>query len=300
MHIVVLLSSYNGEKYIQEQLDSLYDQTQKVDVLVRDDGSTDSTCKILEQNAKAGKLNWYSGDNLRPAKSFWDLVKNAPQADYYAFCDQDDIWFNDKIEKAVNILQKVAKQDQPLLYCSAVDVVDENLNPLKIKFNHHPGCAYLDFAHSLIYSLAPGCTMVFNDLARNEFVKYDMDKEFPIIHDWLAHKIVAMLGQIVYDFSPSIYYRQHSNNVIGAHKRSRIKRVINLMRSSECVRSNSASSLLHIYNEQLDDEKKILLNLVANYKNNCKYKKQLKKDKRFYTTRAEYIVFRILVVLNKI
>ena len=97
--VVVLLSTYNGEKFLEEQLRSLQGQIGvDVTVLVRDDGSTDNTHAILDEWSKNGFLSWYTGPNLGPAKSFLDLLCNAPDADYYAFCDQDDVWHKDKVK----------------------------------------------------------------------------------------------------------------------------------------------------------------------------------------------------------
>lgn len=297
MKVLVLLSTYNGEKYLQDQLDSLYCQTVFVNILVRDDGSTDSTQEILEENAKNGKLTWYTGENLKPAKSFWDLVQNAPQADYYCFCDQDDVWFKDKVEKAIKNIEEVEDRNQPLLYCSNLVVTDDKLNPIKdLKKSNK---VYTDFAHALIYSLAPGCTMVFNQKARNELIKYDMNFEFEIIHDWLAHKIVAMLGSVIYDNDASMFYRQHGNNVIGA-KTSKFVRLKRLLTSKECIRSNTAASLLKVYKSQLRTDKIELLQMVANYKNDKLLKKRLKKDKHFLTTKSNNFVFNLLVSLNKV
>ena len=93
MKITILLSSYNGEKYIEEQLNSIFNQTyDNISILVRDDNSKDGTVKILEKYAAQGKLKWYSGENLGCAKSFWDLLCNFGESDYYAFCDQYDVW----------------------------------------------------------------------------------------------------------------------------------------------------------------------------------------------------------------
>ena len=130
MRICVMLSSYNGEKYIKEQIDSIL--AQKIDgemiLLVRDDGSTDETKQILnEYRSKYNNISWYTGDNLKAAKSFWDLVNSAPDADYYAFCDQDDVWYPDKLVRAINALEKEAI---PALYASNVVVVDQNLNSI--------------------------------------------------------------------------------------------------------------------------------------------------------------------------
>ena len=103
MIIAIMLSTYNGEKYIRKQLDSLVNQSYKayMKVFVRDDGSTDNTLSILEEYIEKINLTIIKGENVGPGKSFWKLFMNQNiNADYYAFCDQDDIWDSDKLKKA--------------------------------------------------------------------------------------------------------------------------------------------------------------------------------------------------------
>lgn len=306
MKITVLLSTYNGEKYLQEQLDSLYAQDLPegfaMEILVRDDGSSDQTVNILEENRKQGKLTFYVGENVKPAKSFWDLVQRTPASEYYAFCDQDDVWHTDKLLRAINRLREEKEQRQPLLYCSNVTVVDSVLNPIG---NMHDGhkTLYTDFAHSLIYSLAPGCTMVFNHAAREAFLRYDMNEQFEVIHDWLAHKITAMLGTVIYDATPTMLYRQHGNNVIGAQAAGLItllKGIKRFMTTSALIRSKSARSLLNVYGEQVSSQNKRFLKLVSDYQESRQAKKLLIKEESFFDQKKTDFLFKVLVKLNKI
>ncbi|MBR7166470.1 MAG: glycosyltransferase [Bacteroidaceae bacterium] len=114
--VQVLMSTYNGMQYIREQLQSIYAQ-QGVDLslLVRDDGSTDGTLQLLDEEQQAGRLSWYSGKNLGPAFSFWDLLHNAPEAPYYAFCDQDDVWDADKLAVAVAAMEGDGDKSAPVI-----------------------------------------------------------------------------------------------------------------------------------------------------------------------------------------
>ncbi len=301
--VTILMSTYNGEKFLREQLESLLAQKLPEDcemkILIRDDGSNDSTRKILDEYKENGALEWYSGDNLKPAKSFWDLVRNAPDSDYYCFCDQDDVWFEDKIARAITALQK-ENNKQPLLYCSNVIVTDASCKAL---YPLDDGTAkHTDFAHSLIYSLAPGCTMMFNAAARREFLKYDMNLEFEIIHDWLAHKIAAMFGKVVYDPQPSMYYRQHGNNVIGSQRTGRIsgffQKVKRIMGNYAGTRSLSAKSLISVYGSDASEENRHLLDIVANYKENKKLKKEFLKTKAFAIGKTSHLKW--AVRLNKV
>ena len=107
--IQVLLSTYNGARYLREQLDSLLSQENvDIKILVRDDGSTDDTIKILNEYQNRGLLAWYTGPNMRPAKSFLNLLIQSPESEVYAFCDQDDVWKPEKMYMAVCQLKTVS------------------------------------------------------------------------------------------------------------------------------------------------------------------------------------------------
>ena len=98
MKVLVLMSTYNGEKYLREQIDSILGQRGvEVSLLVRDDGSTDATLTTLDEYKESGRLDYYCGNNLGPARSFMHLLQNAPASDFYAFSDQDDKWMDDKL-----------------------------------------------------------------------------------------------------------------------------------------------------------------------------------------------------------
>ena len=100
------MSSYNGEMYLDEQLESIVAQKGVMtDILVRDDGSSDHTCDILDQWQQKTSLRWYSGENIGPARSFMDLLRQSGDSCYYAFSDQDDYWLSDKLKVAVDKLE---------------------------------------------------------------------------------------------------------------------------------------------------------------------------------------------------
>ncbi len=307
MKIVVLLSSYNGEKFIKEQIDSILNQDitkeMELQLLVRDDGSKDGTHEILNEYQEKGMLTWYTGENLRPAKSFWHLVHHAPESEYYAFCDQDDVWFPDKLSRAVRRMEQHPQKDKPMLYCSAVTVTDADLNPIGVMSKSYH--AENDLAHSLLYSVAPGCTFVFNAAARKEFLRYNMDERFVLIHDWLAHKIVALKGTLLHDSEPSMFYRQHGNNVIGSQRsgmRGFVDRCKRFLKDRACVRSQSAKALLDVYGEDFSTESEAYqyLNIVANYQKDRHLRKALKKNKVFRTGTNQDFFLVCLIMIRKI
>lgn len=306
MRLTVLMSTYNGERFLREQLDSILAQKLPEDIelkiIVRDDGSKDGTIDILDEYAaKNDNVVYYTGENLKPAKSFWHLLKNCPQSDFYAFSDQDDVWYQDKLERAIKTLQERSDQDMPLLYTSNVMVTDSNLNKIGIMNSEK---MYTDFAHILIYNVSNGCTQVFNNPAREEFIKYDMDANLVIMHDRLADLLTAMFGELIYDEAPTMYYRQHENNVVGEQSigkvKSFFKRVKRFLSSSNSIRSDRCKMFLKLYGDRLTDEQKRLLYAVGYYKTDRKARKTLLKDKAFSKNKSADFWLHWVIRLNKI
>ena len=210
-NIQILMSTFNGEKYLREQIDSILSQEGKIRIslLVRDDGSSDGTIEILKEYEKKNKIKWYKGRNLGPAKSFLDLIKNSDKADYYAFSDQDDYWEPDKLINAVKCLDK-KKSDVGKLYYSALNIVDKNLNfKRKTVINEE-----IDFKKGIVRNQATGCTMVFNNYIRTFLL--DKDFEYVGMHDSLLYRLALLYNWHIYrDDKSYIKYRQHENNVLG-------------------------------------------------------------------------------------
>ena len=146
LEVCVLMATYNGEKYLREQVDSIIGQHNiNINLIVRDDGSTDSTINILSEYEEKGLLTYTKGANLGPARSFMELLKFSPISDYYAFSDQDDIWLPDKIKTAVDMMKE--DEEKPALYFCQTQLVDENLKKMEnVVINPK-----LTFGESLIY-----------------------------------------------------------------------------------------------------------------------------------------------------
>lgn len=211
--VTVLLSTYNGSKFLLQQLNSLYEQTYpNIRILVRDDGSSDSTRSILDNEQLCGRIDILSGHkNLGPALSFFELLHNAAltETEYVAFCDQDDVWHPHKIEHAVSALLVVA-DSRPALFCSRLEIVDEQLN--HIGFTATP--RKVGFGNALVENIATGCTMVLNREALELIFKHLPSKV--LMHDWWCYLVLSCFGEIVFDSNANIKYRQHGNNTIGA------------------------------------------------------------------------------------
>ncbi len=294
--VKVLVSTYNGEKYLKEQLDSILSQTNVlVDILVRDDGSTDNTINILKEYEEKELLHWYRGKNIKPAKSFLDLMRTTDKADYYAFSDQDDFWLNDKLQIAIEDLNK-EPSDMPLLYYGSPRIVDEQLNPLQYTVKD----TMLDFNSMLINSNATGCTMVFNNCLLN--LINQTSPNYIAMHDAWLHKVCMVSGgKLVYDDDVHILYRQHSNNVIGISN-SKVKKIIRhfySIKQRACVRSKTIASLIECYGSYMEDEQLKKALLVAGYKKSLKNTFLLFTNKEIRTTnKRRNFLFKCAVLLR--
>lgn len=266
MAIAVLMSSYNGEKYIEEQIESILAQQCEIpiELFVRDDGSTDSTREILQKYALQGKLRWYSGENLKPAKSFLELVKHCPGYDYYAFADQDDYWYPNKLQSGILALEKL---QGPGLYFANVQLVDGALQSLgRNAYRQPPKC---DFYSLVVGSNVLGCTCVFN----GELASLVQRTETPdkiIMHDsYLAILCTLFGGTVVYDPQAQMDYRQHGNNVVGTNwnKWSALKdRIRRVTKRQKVSIADQAESILAVCSAALDKDKLDFLRKVASYR----------------------------------
>ena len=158
--VIICMSTYNGEKYVKEQIESLLNQTYKnLEIYVRDDGSKDNTINILEEYEKNNKIHFIKGNNVGVVKSFYECLKEAyDNAEYFAYCDQDDKWHEDKIKRAISKLKK-ENQEQPLLYFSEFNYCDENLNFVNKSNLNKKGAS---FENSIVECISFGIVEVFN------------------------------------------------------------------------------------------------------------------------------------------
>lgn len=260
--VMVLMSTYNGQPYLQEQLDSIYRQKDVIcSVCVRDDGSSDGTCNLLEREQERGALKWYAGSNLGPAGSFWDLLLHAPQSEWYAFADQDDVWLEDKLESAIFRMGK--EQSVPCLYFGQTQLVDEELNPLKSVVIH----PRLTYGEALMSQFVGGCTMVFNHALREKLLAYI--PTYMRMHDvWIYDVALAIGANVCFDAVPHILYRQHSSNAVGQMNSVvfRWRERIGRLRRNERIRSRLAEELWNGYADQMTPENRNLTCKVMNYR----------------------------------
>jgi glycosyltransferase involved in cell wall biosynthesis len=234
--IAILLSTYNGADYIEEQINSIINQTNSNWILyIRDDGSEDKTIEILSKYEKLNpNIILLKSDqiNLGAKESFLWLMKNT-ESDYYMFCDQDDVWLPNKIEVTFNEfikLQDSSCKSKALLVFTNLFVVDNNLNLISDSMWEYNRTNRImePLKYLYITPLATGCTMLFNNKAKTESLKYTQNA---LMHDSLLALTVVATGGIAKAVSEStIYYRQHQSNVYGtqAFNNSFIYRISNI------------------------------------------------------------------------
>ncbi len=270
--VCVLMSTYNGEKYLKEQIDSILNQIEvEIYLLIRDDGSKDKTVEILEEYNKLENVTVIRGENLGAKKSFLTLISMAPDYfDYYALSDQDDYWLEDKMISAISHIEgEVKSLEDNFLYYSNTCLVDQNLSPLnEIGFNvDRP----YSFGEILIRNCASGCTYVFGKKLKSLIqARQDLNMENIPMHDhWINMICLATGGKIIFEKKSHILYRQHGGNLVGSQKNSFLNKVLksSLFKKTD-NRYVHARSLLANYEDLMTDCNKETLYKVTNYKEN--------------------------------
>ena len=216
--VAILLCTYNGSRFLAEQLDSLEAQThQNWVVIASDDGSTDQTLEILQQYQSKWppkKLTIRSGPQKGFCQNFLSLACDPQiKADYYAFCDQDDVWLSEKLAIALQNIITYKSIAVPYLYCGRTQYVDEQLKPCGIS----PLFVFpRTFRNALVQSIAGGNTMVFN-WAVKSLIELVGSVEVAS-HDWWIYQLVTGVeGEVFYDPVPQLLYRQHEYALIGGN-----------------------------------------------------------------------------------
>lgn len=231
--ITILMSTYNGQEFLTEQLQSIEDQTHKNwRLILSDDGSSDATLAIAKQfQQKWGndRLSIRKGPQNGFCQNFLSMVCDPSiQADFYAFSDQDDVWMADKLSKAMAYFALTPDSELPRVYCGRTQIVDDKLNFLGFS----PLFSFpRSFRNAIVQSIAGGNTMVFNQVAKDLLEKAGLQQV--VSHDWWLYQITKGAGGVVYyDPEPSVLYRQHAKCMVGANlsikgKADRITHVLN-------------------------------------------------------------------------
>jgi len=217
--IAILLSTYNGGEYLSQQLDSIIDQTfDDWALYIRDDGSSDSTIGIIKEYQSKNSNIYLLDDsrNLRAKESFFCLLDSV-DSEYYMFCDQDDVWFKEKISLCYNYMQLAERKypNIPLVVHTDTKLVDSELNEIERSFwesaNIYPD-SMKSYSYLAICSYVLGCTMLFNRMAKES--SYPLNRD-ALMHDWWISTNVIKKGKILSIYVPTMLYRQHGGNVCG-------------------------------------------------------------------------------------
>ena len=240
------------------------------------------------------------GKNLGVLSSFLKLLQlSSPDAEYVAFCDQDDVWEKDKISRAISILEKYCNE-LPVMYCSRVTLVDEKLKT--IGFSQIPK-RELAFSNALVQNIATGCTMVINNAAQ-QLVAKNLPSS-AMIHDWWIYQVVSAFGKVIYDAESRILYRQHSANVIGEKSGLLAKW---LRRAGRFLKHGGipfvtlqAKEFSKIYGESLPLDKKIILDRFINERSTLMGRLRYAfRGETYRQARIDDLIFRVLIILNRI
>ena len=310
--ILVLMGTYNGQKYVISQIDSILNQ-KNVDVklLIRDDGSKDNTVKIINENySNDPRIELIEGKNIGCVNCFNILVKEASKKqgfDYFAFSDQDNIWDDTKLISGIELLESTKKShaNSPRVYFCNLMIADCNANPIRPLFKTNIG---LKKYNMLVTSKAAGCTIVFNKEMAQVYSEHPA--QYPSFHDYWMVLIATFFGDIYFDKKCHIFYRQHSNNAVGLHCllnwRQRLKNQLLIYFSND---ESHFETIKLFYNEfknrftYIDNKKfKLLLNYKYSVINKFKILCSLEyyPDCPFFKNPLKYFSFVLKVIFGKL
>ncbi|MNO29373.1 putative glycosyltransferase EpsE [compost metagenome] len=306
MNIQVLLSTFNGQNFIVDQIESILSQSYKnVKLLIRDDGSNDNTIKYIEKylDTHPEKIKLIRGNNVGVVESFLQLLKNADNScSYYAFCDQDDIWFDHKLETAIEKIRQI-DNGKPILLFTPTYLVDSNLK--KIKIWPEKPTKPVSFYNALIENVVVGTTITINSEARKLLVSKEPSSNHIVMHDWWSYLCVSAFGEVIYDEIPSVLYRQHGNNLVGGNK-TVFDVIFKKLRSystnkDKHILRNQALEFLTCYGSQLQEDKKRQIDMFVSPRQTFSSRiRYLKQSQLYRQNFQENLLFKILILTGYI
>jgi len=221
--VAILMGTYRGERFVAEQLESFRCQTHdNWSLTVSDDSDTPRTAEIIRRFARDNpghRISLVTGPREGFVRNFLSLLAEAPnEAPFVALSDQDDVWFPDKLARAVAAL-KTVPPGRPAVYCGATVICDEALVPRgrSSRFRRAPR-----FRNALVQSIGGGNTMVLNRDGADLVARLARTSPDPVAHDWWIYQVISGFGgEVIRDPEPVLYYRQHDRNLIGANLSAR-------------------------------------------------------------------------------
>lgn len=221
--IEIIMAAYNGERYLAEQIESILRQTyQDFHLLICDDMSSDRTAYLINKYAKRypKKITVVQSERKYGVNQCFEFLLKQTTAPYVMFCDQDDVWFENKIKRSLDSMLKLEQSygsKKPLLVHSDMVVVDSKLQAIHSSFwaYSHLFPSKNSINRLLVQNVVTGCTAMFNQAAVEAALPMP---EAAIQHDWWMALVVSALGHIKPIREPLLYYRQHNSNAVGATK----------------------------------------------------------------------------------
>ena len=292
--VLVLLATCNGEKYLRQQLDSIYAQEDvEVSIFATDDGSTDSTIAILEEYKKNHSLTiHYHGEPHEFTYNFIDAIftnKNT-SFDYYAFSDQDDVWMKEKLSSAIEMLKKNSKN----VYSSNLTIVNENLDGEALM--NDDSIQRCNKYNAVFENVATGCTIVFSKAFLDLLVRYYPKNIY--LHDYWVYLLAIYTDNYIYDSRSFIKYRQHGCNQIGDSSKKGVKTYYKRFKASKGHQRALCEQLLEGYRDIIGEENASIVEVMAGYKKKFSYRWKLMFS-RNYKKRKHNFFKVIKLLLNK-
>lgn len=292
--VLVLLATCNGEKYLRQQLDSIYAQEDvEVSIFATDDGSTDSTIAILEEYKKNHSLTiHHHGEPHEFTYNFIDAIfanKNT-SFDYYAFSDQDDVWMKEKLSSAIEMLKKNSKN----VYSSNLTIVNENLDGEALM--NDDSIQRCNKYNAVFENVATGCTIVFSKAFLDLLVRYYPKNIY--LHDYWVYLLAIYTDNYIYDSRSFIKYRQHGCNQIGDSSKKGVKTYYKRFKASKGHQRALCEQLLEGYRDIIGEENASIVEVMAGYKKMFSYRWKLMFS-RNYKKRKHNFFKVIKLLLNK-
>ncbi len=298
--IQILLSTYNGEKYLREQLDSYIrlNNFNEIKVLIRDDGSSDGTVEILKEYERKYGFELILGKNIGLADSMFELMKCCDtDCEYFSFSDQDDVWLPHKLERAVQALDK-ENNNTPLLYASCSSLTDRDLNIFGQTAAPKRG---VSFYNAMIQNVCPGHAQVCNRKMLELIRSHYSDKIYMI--DFWFYMVSTALGKVIFDPECTTLYRQHGKNTLG-YETNFIKKNIQRIKRWRNQEAKRNIIMLHdlykVYSDLLPkeytEELKAFFSMQHSFFSRLRY---AFKTKAYRQAGYENLIFRFMYLIGK-
>ncbi|MGH9879110.1 MAG: glycosyltransferase, partial [Nitrososphaerales archaeon] len=266
--VVIVISVFNGEKYVVEQIESILNQESvKVKLWIRDDGSTDNTVRLIEENYGGDeRIFVQKGNNLGACKSFIEAFFCCNFfGDYYGFSDADDVWVVDKVKHSIGRLKEEG-DDCPAAVSTRLQIVDEFLDPIGYTKIPRKG---LVFKNAIVEAAASGASILMNEKAFE--ILRSARPSHAVMHDAWVYLVITAFGKFVYSEYPTIKYRQHGNNVFGASRSLKNKIISRFLKLSNISPFRAqAMDFMRCYGELLSKEDCVILDAYCNYHNSVR------------------------------